>query len=633
VNLSYAIEYRFFGVDPYFYHADNLIIHLLNTLFVFFIFFRLTKKNFYVSFITAFIFACHPLHVEPVAWISGRKDTLYAFFFLGSWLMYLKTYSEQGRKYVLTMAVSLFLFLCACLSKSMAVTLPAVLILCDWFYGRRFDKDALLRYLPFLLVAVIFSLSTYMLYYTPTEKSYLTMYALFVNFVSAHFNVLFYMAKFILPVKLSAIYPYFYDLYSNPPIYILYSPALLYSIFVLIIYSLKKTKVIFFGFAFFIITILPVINILPTGFFSVADRYAYVPLIGFGYIAAAFICYLYGIIKKKSFKVVFVSAVSAVLAIMCFASYSRAEKWLNTKALFDDMVSNYPGQVSRAYATRNIEFKNENRLKDAEKDLEMALYLDPADNVALYTLGTVKAAQKKYNDALKIFASLSSQDPNLDKAYMHTARIYSETNHKEEAFRIINEGIERFPKAFALYDILGLFYAHDKNYDKAIEAFQKSKRLHPGNKYTYIYLAQIYEILADYTLAEKEYSDGIKNSGENRDVMYVLGDFYFDFKEYYKAREIFTQIVQKYPEDFESFDYLGRIESLYGNYKKTLYYYTMAILINNAYAPSYFNRASAHMNMGDYALSYKDARKAVDLGYNIPEDYIKELKDKSGLAL
>ena len=82
IVLSFMLEYRLFGLDPFFYHLDNLILHLLNCLLVFWLIFLISQKNIPVSFVTTLLFAIHPLRVESVAWVSERKDVLYAFFFL-----------------------------------------------------------------------------------------------------------------------------------------------------------------------------------------------------------------------------------------------------------------------------------------------------------------------------------------------------------------------------------------------------------------------------------------------------------------------------------------------------------------------------------------------------------------------
>ncbi|MDR1196317.1 MAG: hypothetical protein LBL00_07575 [Endomicrobium sp.] len=633
VNLSYAVEYHFFGADPYIYHADNLILHLFSTLFVFFIFFRLTKKNYALSFITAFVFACHPMHVEPVAWITGRKDTLYAFFFLASWLAYLKAYSYQGKKYVCFIAISLVLFLFSCLSKSMAVTLPAVLILCDWFTGEKFDKKSLLKYLPFIAVAAAFSLITYLMYYTQGQKSDFTLYTLFVNFVSAHFNALFYIVKFMIPVKLSAVYPHFYNVKLNPPDYILYSPALLYGIAVLVLYSLKKTKNIFFGSALFAIVMLPVINILPTGVSPVADRYAYISFIGFAYVLASGIMFLYVNIRKKYIKILFSAAVSAAMIIMCFTAHTRAEKWHDSGTLFEDMVKNYPGEMSKAYSLRAIGYKEKGMEKKAEKDLEMALYLDLRNTEAACVLATIRIGQKKYNEALRLYSLLYYDDYNIEVVYMYSSRIYYEKQHKDKAFEIIKDGIKRFPNIYYFYNTLSIFYAYEKEYDKAVESLQKSKRLNPKYGETYKDIAQLYDILGKFTLVEKEYKEGILNCPDSRNLLYGLGEFYFNFKDLGNASVIFMKTVKKFPGDFESYLYLGNIESINGNFKKALYYYTLAVLIKNDYAQAYFARAQVHLEMNNYLKSAQDAKYAKSLGFNINQDYEKELKQKSGISI
>ncbi|MDR2425916.1 MAG: hypothetical protein LBD46_01830 [Endomicrobium sp.] len=633
VNLSYAIEYHFFGIDPYFYHADNLILHLFSSLFIFFIFFRITKNNYAVSLITALIFACHPMHVEPIAWVSGRKDTLYAFFFLSAWLAYLKAYSYKGKKYIFFIAFSVILFLFACLSKTMAVTLPAVLILCDWFSGEKFDRKSILKYLPFAITAAAFSVSTYLIYYSESQRQELTLYTLFVNFISAHFNVLFYMVKFIFPVKLSVIYPDFFDASARPPNYILYAPALLYGIAVLILWSLKKTKIIFFGFTLFAVLILPVINILPAGISKVADRYTYVSFTGFAYIAAAGMIFLYKKAGKKYVKILFVSAVSVLMITMCFTAYARAEKWRNSAALYADIIKNYPGEMSKAYSLRAVGYPSGMR-KNAEKDFEMALYLNPYNNEAAFMLANIKIEQKKYNEAFDLYRMLSYYDYNIEAVYLYSARIYYEQQNKEKAFQLIEEGIQRFPKAHYLYNALAIFYAYEKEYDKAIETFQKSKSLNSRNEETYKYLAQIYDMLGKFSLSEKEYKDGIVNCPENKMLLYSLGEFYFNFKDFGNASIVFAHMIKKYPQDYKSYLYLGNIESMNGNFKKALYYYTLAVLTKNDYAEAYFRRALMHLEMDNYLKSAEDARYAESLGFDISRyNYKKELKEKSGIAI
>src|ERR1043165_3538835 len=121
--ISYGMEYNKFQLDPKPYHIDNLILHLLTCLLVFF-FIRRLVKNEWIAGITALLFAIHPMHVESVAWVSERKDVLYGFFFVFSLWAYLKSIDKKNKNGKRYYVLSLLLFTAASLSKAMAVCLP-----------------------------------------------------------------------------------------------------------------------------------------------------------------------------------------------------------------------------------------------------------------------------------------------------------------------------------------------------------------------------------------------------------------------------------------------------------------------------------------------------------------------------
>ena len=324
VTLSYNVEINLFGFIPAMFHIDNIILHLFNVLLVFFIFFKLSN-SFWLSFITTTLFAIHPTRAEVVCWISARKDLLYAFFYLLSVWFHIKTYNSVKRKTYMFLSVISFLF--SCFSKPMAITLPFVLILID-LYKNNFTKQQIKLYSIYIFLSFIFILIALDSHYE-IEYSNLNfdIFRQTISFINAHFNILFYLDKLLLPIKLYCMYPFFYDEFgSMPPFYILYSPAVLYILIYLSYLSLKKTKVFFYGFLFFIITILPSSNIFPIGDFAVADRYTYIPYLGLFFIIAKIIIYLY----KKSTKYLKISIIlllSVIFIIISFLSYNRVIDW------------------------------------------------------------------------------------------------------------------------------------------------------------------------------------------------------------------------------------------------------------------------------------------------------------------
>jgi hypothetical protein len=149
---SYLLEYRFFKLNPFYYHLTNLILHLLNCLLVFWFIYLLTGQV-PVACLTALIFGIHPLQVESVAWISQRKTLLYAFFYLGSLVSYL--YYLRKPRQLKYLFFCLGLFILSLLSKSVAFTLPLVLLLLDYFNSRIINRQALAEKIPYFLLSFV----------------------------------------------------------------------------------------------------------------------------------------------------------------------------------------------------------------------------------------------------------------------------------------------------------------------------------------------------------------------------------------------------------------------------------------------------------------------------------------------
>ena len=134
--LSLWINAKLSGIDsaaPFI--ITNVTIHILNALLVFLLIFRITNKKAIVAFVTALVFAIHPMHVESVVWVSERKDVLYGFFFLAASIGYWSYLNTQKHFYLF---ICFVLFLLASLSKAMAVSLVPCLFLFDYLKGRNF---------------------------------------------------------------------------------------------------------------------------------------------------------------------------------------------------------------------------------------------------------------------------------------------------------------------------------------------------------------------------------------------------------------------------------------------------------------------------------------------------------------
>src|SRR5829696_2490805 len=155
--LSHLLDVSLFGLDAGAHHVTNLLLHIANTLLVFAVLRRMTEAKGSSAFVAA-MFAVHPLHVESVAWVAERKDVLSTFF----WALTIWSYiSFVRRRTVRWYAAVIAFFLLALMSKPMVVTLPAVLLLLDFWPLRRSGWRLLLvEKIPLVVMSAVTSVAT-----------------------------------------------------------------------------------------------------------------------------------------------------------------------------------------------------------------------------------------------------------------------------------------------------------------------------------------------------------------------------------------------------------------------------------------------------------------------------------------
>jgi tetratricopeptide (TPR) repeat protein len=377
--ISLALDYKRAGLSMPAFMTTQLFLHLVNVVLVFCFVFILLNRNIIVASFTAALFGVHPLHVESVAWISERKDVLYTMFYMASLLAYL---IGRRRNKVSLLWISFLTFVFACLSKPMAVTLPLVLVLIDWFDGRSL-KNAVLTTLHFWLVALIFGLITVSVQSSTSAGLVDTnTFTLGQRILYAFYAVAQYVIKLFNPTGLSAFYPYPQSPELGVPSFVVAVALLVMAtLSSLVAIQWKRTseysKILVFGVAFFLITISIVLQFISVGGAMMADRYTYVPYIGL------FVVLGYGfqqLMRTRLLRWIIISMMLLVVAVNARLTYARVEVWKNSKTLWTDVINQFPGNVKHAYNNRAAWYLEKGDLQRAERDYSLLL-----------TLGTNKA--------------------------------------------------------------------------------------------------------------------------------------------------------------------------------------------------------------------------------------------------
>lgn len=492
-HVTFALEYQLFSLKPFGYHALNLLLHLASCALVFMLI-SAVSNNWRVAFIASLLFGIHPLKVEPVAWVSGRSDVLYGFFFLCACIAY-QHYLQGGWRRMYWYAGAFFVL--SLLSKPMAITFCLLLFVFDYIYEKtpRERKTFKLKS-PFFLVAALYITITFLSAQSLIQSEKAS--GLLSRVSIASFAALFYIYKIIMPVKFSCVYPYQGAAHIPCLEFFLCMNIALWAG---IIFSLRYTKKIMFGFLFFIITLLPALQFIPFGETMVADRYAYIPAIGIFYIIAEGITLLLERIKKGSLlKPLFIIFLAVMTVGGVFFTRQRCEVWRDSLSLWNDALKTYPG-VATPHNNRGAVLLDQKQYQKAYADLKTALAIDPYFYEAYFNLGSLYNAQGNYSQAIAMLNKALQVYPLYKQAYDMLIGIYERLRMHGEIIKSTQKMIALWPNDAEAYINLCGAYGNEGQMDKAIASCKKALDIVPQSGLVHMNLAAAYYFHKDYAKA------------------------------------------------------------------------------------------------------------------------------------
>ena len=289
-TLSYFLIYALFGLNPLAFHLASLLLHIFNVIGVY-VLVDMIQHNKKTSLIAALVFACHPILTETVNCISYNEDLLVTFFYLLALVLYIKAAAIKNPFDLLLYFFSLASFLVALLSKEMALTLPAIILLYDLTCKETTQTEGFFKqaastldrqkfyYIAFALVTIFYLALRFKILVNPEGSLSISRAGLFERILFLPAHLFDYIKLALLPFDLNAEYSFaypdsFFEL-SN-----LFSFIVVMAITVGSFFIYRYSKGIFFGIWWFVITLLPVSNLIEIHN-PIAERYLYLPLVGF----------------------------------------------------------------------------------------------------------------------------------------------------------------------------------------------------------------------------------------------------------------------------------------------------------------------------------------------------------------
>jgi protein O-mannosyl-transferase len=458
VSLSFALDYQLYNLNAYGYHITSLILHCISVILIFFFFFRLSR-DIWVGAIVALLFGIHPMHVESVSWVSERKDQLYVLFYVAAMLTYLSYLQKREIKWLLLTG---FLFIISLLSKGQAVTLPLVLVLIDYYEGRKINAKIIFEKIPFIILSIVFGIIAFF-----AQQSEGLVGSIPLSFTD---KILFacsalvrYLTRLVLPVHISAFYPYPPKISGVYPLSVYMSIVIVAALIGIVLWRFRKNKIVVFGALFFFFNVVLILQLLPVGDAIIADRYSYLSYTGLFFIEAVIITkYLRksgsGILVK--IKPLMVLGLCAYFIFIFSATYARTMVWKNGKTLWNDILNKEP-TCWRAYNHLGIMYLNEGKY----------------DSALFYFNGAVSVL----HISLKSYAH--EKDTNYICAYTYLDRgsIYSFLGGEktDSAISDFITATKYEPKWYVPYQDLGVLYMKNGQYNLSIQAFSQCLKDNP----------------------------------------------------------------------------------------------------------------------------------------------------------
>lgn len=432
--LSFAINYKISGPEPWVFILTNIFLHLLNIVLVF----KLMEKwmnSWKAASVVALLFAIHPMHVEPVVWISSRSTGLYSLFFLLG-LLWWEKYQSKGKKtdYLLVFAFALL----AMLSKSMAATFPLVLLVSDYLKNRKLTWKLIAEKLPFLALSVIFGLvaikaSASFGHITVLEQDYSIFQRLFLIV----YSVAFYIIKLVVPVNLSAIYAYPELKNGALPLYVYTSAIVPLALLAFLLLTKRNKREMLAGAFFFLVNIGMVLPLFWSRIFITADRYTYLPYLGLFMLISRPLTNLWeerNTLDRGTLKLL-IAATALIIITLSAGSINRIKVWKDTPTLLTDVIDNKRSDADMAhgYFYLGNYFDGENNAEQAMKYYDLALSRNDKYLLALNNRGILKGKTGNLMSAISDFENAIKIQPAYAEAYYNRGVALYQTGKKEEA--------------------------------------------------------------------------------------------------------------------------------------------------------------------------------------------------------
>ncbi len=483
--ISLMFDFEFYRLRPMGYHLSNMLLHAFNAFLLCIVLTRMTRALWPSAFVAA-LFALHPLHVESVAWVSERKDVLSACF----WMLVLWGYAHYAEKpgwvrYALVVG----LLALGLMAKPMLVSLPLVLCWLDYWPLRRLTaglrwkdgwnwKRAFWEKAPLLALAAVACVITFRVQHATGAVASLHQYPLLTRLANAVMAYQGYLLKMFWPTRLACLYPYretfiLHELFG--------AVLVLGMITALALWLYRRAPWLIVGWLWYLVALLPVIGLVQVGNQAMADRYAYLPLIGI-YIMLAWsvraLARRYCMHACRWVRVILALLAAALLMLLGWGTWRQAGYWRDTVAVFERALAVTENNYLAHNNLANV-LPGYGRLDEAVWHYAQALSIKPDYAEAHNNLGVALARRGNLEQAVYHYRQALRMRPDCAEVYVNLGTVFFNQGRLDEAVNLFAEAVRVNPFLANAHYNLGVVLAQNGMLPEAVGHYVAALEIKP----------------------------------------------------------------------------------------------------------------------------------------------------------
>ncbi len=490
--LASCLGYSLWGMNPFGYHATSLAFHMLNAVLFYLVAARLLRlaapaaDDAAVAIAAAFaalFFALHPLRVESVAWLSGQHDLQAGAFYLLAMLCYLRACSDEARRRRWLSGCAA-LFAAAMLSKVNGITLPIALLLLDFYPLRRLPKDprqwleprhrrVWLEKLPLLAVAVAAGLVSLVARH---QTAVLPPLSLGFRVQQAFYALALYLGKTMVPVRLLPFYPVPLDLRLSPTT-VVASAGLVLVLSAVLLYLRRPWGGGLVAWAYYVLTLLPVLGLISFSTQLAADRYTYLPCMAWAVLGGA--TFLAGLRRLGTRgRHLLAAGLAAVLLLLAVLSWRQSRLWHDSETLFRYALA-LNQNIPEVHNDLGFVLVNQRRTDEGMAEYHKALAIKPDFTRAMNNLGLALFGQGRYEEAIEQHRKALALEPDYAFGHNNLGLALMYLDRPAEALPHFQKAVALVPEYVVAHNNLGGALLMLGRVDEAIAQYRKALELRP----------------------------------------------------------------------------------------------------------------------------------------------------------